>query len=89
MAQFKNALASHAHSRPIMDLIYQYDSFLDSLEVVADFGCGSGLDIEWWATLTTRDDPPEFRNYLCYAVDKNTDQIDTSIKNLSNVTNVN
>jgi len=85
MAQFKNALASHAHSRPIMDLIYQYDSFLDSLEVVADFGCGSGLDIEWWATLTTRDDPPEPRNYLCYAVDKNTSQIDSEIKNLPNV----
>ena len=48
---FKNAYASHDHSRGILDLIYGYDSFLDSLSIVADFGCGAGLDAEWWATL--------------------------------------
>ena len=82
---FKNASESHDHSRGILDLIYGYDSFLDSLSVIADFGCGAGLDTEWWATLTTRDDPPEPRNYLVYAVDKNITKIDESIAKLKNV----
>lgn len=85
MGLFRNAEESFQHSQPIRDLLYQYDSFLDSLEVVADYGCGAGLDIEWWATLETRDDPPEPRNYTCYAVDKNTKQIESRIHNLANV----
>jgi trans-aconitate methyltransferase len=85
MALFKNSEESHKHTQFIRDLLYQYDSFLDSLEVVADFGCGEGLDLEWWATLETRDDPPEPRNYLCYAVDKNVKQIKTDIAKLPNI----
>ena len=85
MALFKNAEASHAHSRAFLDLIYQYDSFLDSLEVVADFGCGNGLDVEWWATLETRDEPAEPRDYLCYALDQNTKQIEQRVQQLPNV----
>mgnify|MGYP000729949324 CR=1 FL=1 len=67
---FKNAYESHDHSRGILDLLYGYDSFLDSLSIVADMGCGAGLDVEWWATLETRDEPPEPRNYIVYAIDK-------------------
>lgn len=85
MGLFKNAEQSYQHSQPIRDLLYQYDSFLDSLEVIADYGCGAGLDIEWWANLETRDDPPEPRNYTCYAIDTNTKQIEPRIKNLPNV----
>ena len=65
--------------------MYGYDSFLDSLTVVADFGCGAGLDVEWWATLMTRDDPPEPRNYLVYGVDKNISQVTDDIRSLPNV----
>ena len=82
---FRNAYESHEHSLQILDLIYGYDSFLDSLSRVADFGCGAGLDAEWWATLETRDDPPEPRNYIVYAVDKNISQLDDSVKSLPNV----
>jgi len=85
MALFKNSEESYQHTQFIRDLLYQYDSFLDSLEVIADFGCGEGLDIEWWARLETRDDPPEPRDYLCYAVDKNIRQIKQEIINLPNV----
>lgn len=85
MVPFKNAQESHNHSKKILDILYGYDSFLDSLEYVADFGCGSGLDLQWWATLETRDDPPEPRNYKCYAVDKNIARINPSIKDLPNV----
>jgi len=82
---FKTIEESHAHSMGILDLLYGYDSFLDSLSVVADFGCGAGLDVKWWATLETRDDPPEPRNYLVYAVDKDVSKIDKDIKELPNV----
>ena len=79
MDQFSTPQASHAHSRTILDLLYQYDSFMDSIEVVADMGCGAGLDVEWWATLATRDDPPEPHNYLVYAVDRDTKHLDPEI----------
>lgn len=85
MGLFKNPEESFQHSQPIRELLYQYDSFLDSLEVIADYGCGAGLDIEWWATLTTRDDPPEPRNYLCYAVDKNIKQLEPRIHKYENI----
>jgi SAM-dependent methyltransferase len=82
---FKNALASHEHSRRILDLLYEYDSFLDSLRVVADFGCGRGLDLEWWANLTTRDVPPEPRNYLVYGIDQDISTVEPHVKALPNV----
>jgi trans-aconitate methyltransferase len=85
MAQFRNAHDSHEHSLQILDLIYLYDSFLDSLSVVADMGCGEGLDVEWWATLETRDDPPEPRNYLVYAIDENVSRLSKEITDLPNV----
>jgi len=82
---FKNAQESHEHSRGVLDMLYQYDTFMDSIEVVADMGCGAGLDIDWFARLTTRDDPPEPHDYLCYAVDVNTDQIDHEVLTNTNV----
>jgi len=85
MAQFRNALESHEHSRDVLDMLYQYDSFMDSIKVVADMGCGEGLDVNWWATLMTRDDPPEPHDYLVYAVDMNTKRIDPDILKNKNI----
>lgn len=85
MAQFRNAYDSHEHSLQILDLLYGYDSFLDSLTVVADMGCGAGLDVEWWATLETRDDPVEPHDYLVYAVDEDISKISADIIALPNV----
>ena len=79
MALFKNAYYSHEHSLKVLNLLYGYDSFLDSITSVADMGCGEGLDVEWWATLMTRDDPPEPRNFTVYAVDQNIKNIDPDI----------
>ena len=70
MALFKNPYYSHEHSLEVLNLIHGYDSFLDNIRSVADMGCGAGLDVQWWATLATRDDPPEPRNYKVYAVIK-------------------
>jgi len=61
---------SHAHSLKTLNLLYDHDDFMDSIESVADLGCGQGHDVMWWATLETRDDPPEPHNYKVYAVDK-------------------
>lgn len=85
MAQFKNTHESHAHSMEILNLLYGYDSFLDSLQVIADVGCGSGADLNWWATLYTRDDPPEPRNYFCFGVDKSIAQVNPETAKLKNV----
>ena len=85
MALFKNAHESHQHSLELLNMIYGYDSFLDNLSVIADMGCGAGFDAAWWATLQTRDDPPEPRNYKVYAVDKNINNIDQAILGFNNV----
>lgn len=57
------------HSLGILETIRQYESFLESIKHVADMGCGSGEDIEWWATLCNYDDPPTPYNFNCFAVD--------------------
>lgn len=79
MGLFRNPHYSHEHSLEVLNLIYGYDSFLDSLTTIADMGCGTGLDVEWWATLMTRDDPPEPRNYTVYAIDQNISQLDPDL----------
>ena len=85
MAHFKNAHESHVHSLEVLQLLYEYDTFLDSLQVIADMGCGEGFDSKWWAELATRDDPPEPHNYKVYAVDQNIKQLDRGVRDLANV----
>lgn len=85
MGLFKNWQESYNHTQFIRDLLYEYDSFLDSLEVIADFGCGDGSNVEWWAKLETRDDPPIPRNYLCYAVTPDIKKIRNEVSSLKNV----
>lgn len=58
------------HSLGVLNALYEYDSYLDSIKTIADMGCGTGEDIAWWADLHTRDDPPEPHNYRCFAIDK-------------------
>lgn len=90
MALFKNAYYSHEHSLEVLNLLYGYDSFLDSLTTIADMGCGAGLDAEWWATLMTQDDPPEPRNYTVYAVDLDIRHLDEAmLRNNPNIVPVN
>jgi SAM-dependent methyltransferase len=63
------------HSLEILGELHRYDSFLDSLTTIVDVGCGEGEDTLWWATLTTRDDPPEPYNYKVYAIDHSETQL--------------
>lgn len=75
MDNFRNKYESHEHSMRVIELISTYDSFMESLTVIADMGCGAGLDLNWWATAETRDDPPIPYNYVCYAVDRDLSQL--------------
>jgi SAM-dependent methyltransferase len=85
MVLFKNHYDSHDHSLKVLNLLREYDSFLDSIRVVADMGCGGGLDAKWWAELATRDDPPEPHNYIVYAVDKNIKLLESGIADIPNI----
>ena len=67
---FRNAEESHAHSLETLNVLYEYDDFMESVGTVLDLGCGAGLDMEWWATRTTRDDPPRPLNIRCVGVDQ-------------------
>ena len=68
---FKNAQESHAHSLETLNLMFEYDDFMESIDTLVDLGCGEGLDLEWWATRTTRDDDATPLNIDCIGVDLN------------------
>jgi SAM-dependent methyltransferase len=60
---------SHQHSLETLNALYEYDDFMGSIQTLVDLGCGTGEDLEWWATRTTRDDIPEPLNIQCVGVD--------------------
>lgn len=63
---------SHAHSRETLDLLYEYDDFMQSVRSMIDMGCGTGLDLEWWATRTTRDERQTPLDIQCTGIDLRT-----------------
>lgn len=67
---FRNSEESHQHSRRVLDLLYAHADFVESVGSIIDLGCGSGLDLEWWATRTTSDDNPQPLNIRCLGVDR-------------------
>lgn len=60
---------SHKHSLETLNLLYQHDDFMMSIRTMIDLGCGSGDDLEWWTTRTTRDDSPRPLNIRCTGID--------------------
>lgn len=66
---FRNNDESHAHSLKTLNMLYEYDDFMMSINTLVDLGCGAGADLEWWATRTTRDDVPQPLNIDCIGVD--------------------
>jgi SAM-dependent methyltransferase len=67
---FRNQEESHQHSLQTLDTLFEYDDFMESIGTLIDLGCGTGLDLEWWATRTTRDDVPIPLNIRCVGVDQ-------------------
>jgi SAM-dependent methyltransferase len=60
---------SHRHSLTTLNQLYEYDDFMASIRTVLDLGCGTGDDLEWWATRTTRDEVPQPLNIRCTGID--------------------
>jgi SAM-dependent methyltransferase len=56
-------------SLKILNALYEYDDFMQSVSTMVDLGCGSGQDLAWWSTATTRDEVPEPLNIQCVGVD--------------------
>lgn len=80
---FDNDHESHTHSLRTLELLYEYDDFMESVGSVVDMGCGTGLDIEWWATRTTRDESQRPLNIKCTGIDLNPSlSIATKYKNI-------
>lgn len=66
---FASPELSHQQSLRTLNALYEYDDFMMSIETLIDLGCGAGLDLEWWATRTTRDDAKTPLNIKCLGVD--------------------
>jgi SAM-dependent methyltransferase len=66
---FRNSEESHVHSLETLNWLYEHDDFMMSIGTMLDIGCGTGLDLEWWATRTTRDDVPAPLDIRCTGLD--------------------
>ena len=69
MTMFTSPENSHQHSIETLNCLYEYDDFMSSINTMVDMGCGAGLDLEWWATRTTRDESKIPLNIKCLGVD--------------------
>lgn len=67
---FPSPEQSHQHSLQTLNTFYEFDDFMESIGTLVDMGCGAGLDLEWWATRTTRDENPQPLNIDCTGVDR-------------------
>jgi len=74
---------SHQHSLKTLNVLYEHDDFMASIRNVIDLGCGTGEDLVWWATRTTRDEIPEPLNIQCTGVDLSAKSV--LLKNHSNI----
>ena len=66
---FRNDTERHQHSLQTLNALAEYDDFMESIGSLVDLGCGTGEDLEWWATKTTRDEVPVPLNIRCIGVD--------------------
>jgi len=81
---FKNAQEAHAHSLETLNQLYEYDDFMASIKTIVDLGCGpTGLDLEWWATATMRDERSTPLGIQCHGVD--TIQATASARKYTNI----
>ena len=67
---FSSPQDSHVHSLRTLSALYEYDDFMESVGTMADVGCGHGMDLEWWATRTTRDEQRRPLNIRCTGIDR-------------------
>jgi len=56
-------------SLTILNALHEFDDFMESIRTLVDLGCGTGEDLEWWASATTRDEQRTPLNIKCTGVD--------------------
>jgi len=82
-SSFPNTQHSFDHSLHTLNLLYEYDDFMESVGTVADLGCGqSGSVLEWWATRTTRGEEQIPLDIQCTGFDL-VDKLKVKHKNIS------
>ena len=82
-SSFTSIRKSHEHSLQTLNLLYEYDDFMESVGRLVDLGCGkSALDLEWWATRTTRGEEQIPLDIQCVGTDL-CKSIDIDYKNVS------
>jgi len=69
MSIFATHKDSHSHALETLSQLQEYDEFMESIQTMVDLGCGTGLDLEWWATRATREENPKPLNIKCTGVD--------------------
>ncbi len=77
--------ASHNHSLVTLNLLDQFDDFKLSIKHMADFGCGKGLDLEFWANMhewTEDGEPGPKLNFNCVGFDLDAEKNTPSRKNI-------
>lgn len=47
---------SYAHSLKTLEILNQFDDFKRSIKTMADLGCGSGRDLQYWANMQDYDE---------------------------------
>lgn len=67
---FSSTPQNQRPSLQVLDALYQYDDFMQSIDYLVDLGCGAGEDLLWWGTATTRDDVPVPLNIKCVGIDQ-------------------
>tara|TARA_B100001093_G_scaffold387664_1_gene373689 strand:- start:2573 stop:3343 length:771 start_codon:yes stop_codon:yes gene_type:complete len=63
---------SHQHSLEALNLLNGFDDFKLSIKHMADFGCGNGKDLEYWANMQEFDEdgnPSRYLNFNCVGFD--------------------
>lgn len=61
-----------------LDILNQFDDFKRSIRHIADFGCGHGKDIEYWANMrefTEDGEPGRYLDITCHGIDLNCEHI--------------
>ena len=53
---FPTVEESHNHSALVLNVLYEFDDFMESISTVCDMGGGAGWDSLWWSTRTVRED---------------------------------
>ena len=75
---------SHEHSLATLDLLNEFDDFKASIKHMADFGCGKGLDLEYWGNMreNTEEGPGRYLDFNCVGFDLDAESNKPSRKNI-------